>query len=311
MIVTTKEPTAPKPEIDTVTHKPPWLIKVEDEIIAQNEDVCIESIIVEWETIRDVLLSSDSDQVATQDAAERLLKHYETQYSQGEGQSITDASEIEKTSGLDLNSLSLNLFQLAGQVPYISQEHDRLASLLVSLKENASKEVSQEHPQFVFCQWGLEAAAKESWNGFDEFETDNEYRSAQESSEAWISVSALIAKLFKAGLLDKETPNWISREFEDTFETATQDENASTVGRRGQILATVNYILISGEAFVHEFRTPSHKWRHELSPKKWKLWTEKLQETANSIGNDEVWHVKDKVVAAHARMIELYPEAFD
>jgi hypothetical protein len=72
----------------------------------------------------------------------------------------------------------------------------------------------------------------------------------------------------------------------------------------------VNYILIAGEAFAKEAKTPSQKWHLELNAKKWRLWASKLREVADIVDKDAKWDLKERAQKAFNKMVALYPEAF-
>ncbi|RSL90926.1 hypothetical protein CEP51_000481 [Fusarium floridanum] len=140
--------------------------------------------------------------------------------------------------------------------------------------------------------------------------SDNEFRTASQASESWVNRSALLAKLFSAGLLDADGTRWISGDFESAFETRTSGDLSSNIGRKAQLVAQANYILIAGDTYIKEVRHPSKKYRVEVTPARWKLWASKLQEVADAASMDTEWDLKSRAQKAHDKMVELYPEAF-
>ena len=140
---------------------------------------------------------------------------------------------------------------------------------------------------------------------------DNEWRTAVQAYNSWVNTSALLAKLFKAGLLDSDGPLWISGDFENALEKSTYGDYATNIGRKAQVFAVANYILIAGDALVKETKTPSQKWWFELSAKKWNPWASKLQEVADAVSEGAEWDLKTKALEAHDKVVELYPEAFE
>jgi hypothetical protein len=109
-------------------------------------------------------------------------------------------------------------------------------------------------------------------------------------------------------LLDSDGPRWITDDFERAFESTTPGDVTSDIGRQAQVLALVNYILIAGEAFAKEAKTPSQKWHLELNAKKWRLWASKLREVADVVDEDAKWDLKERAQKAYNKMVELYPE---
>lgn len=139
---------------------------------------------------------------------------------------------------------------------------------------------------------------------------DNEFRTASQASHSWVNKSALLAKLFSAGLLDADGTRWISGDFESAFETRTSGDLATNIGRKAQVVAQAKYILIARDIYVREVKQPSKKYRVEVTQARWKLWASKLQEIADAASTDAEWDLKNRAQNAHDKMVELYPEAF-
>jgi hypothetical protein len=130
-------------------------------------------------------------------------------------------------------------------------------------------------------------------------------------SEAWINISALVAKLYQGGLLDTDGPLWLSMDFENAFEKSTSGDVTSDAGRQAQVLAPINHILIAGEPFAKGAKTTVDGSKFKLDATKWKLWASKIQEIVDAVDEDAKWDLKERAHKAHDKMVELYPEAFE
>lgn len=132
-----------------------------------------------------------------------------------------------------------------------------------------------------------------------------------EAINTWISTAALIAKLFEANLLGEYGPLWVSADFKNAFEAQTDRDFIKLPLKQAKILAAANYILLAGEAFAKEAKESSKKRSYVLDASKWKLWASKLQEIADSVGENTEFYLKHKAQEAHDRMVKLYLEAFE
>ncbi|KAI8653174.1 hypothetical protein NCS55_01301800 [Fusarium keratoplasticum] len=269
--------------------RPPWLIHVEGRIAEENEQ--LDSGAIYFEIIQDLLLASDSDDTAVTKAIKRFNEHY-----------------VAGFAGEDCGEDSRPI----GKVPFTDIRHDRLANFLIGIKRDAADEFGKEDPQFVYFGWGLEVAAAEDWNSSHAkgVTRDNEFRTASQASHSWVNKSALLAKLFSAELLDADGTRWISGDFESAFETRTSGDLATNIGRKAQVVAQANYILIAGDAYIKEVKQPLKRYRVEVTPARWKLWASKLQEVADAASIDAEWDLRNRAQKAYGKMVELYPEAF-
>ncbi|UPK95267.1 hypothetical protein LCI18_006202 [Fusarium solani-melongenae] len=287
--------------------RPPWLIHVEGRIAEENEQ--FDSGAIYFEIIRDLLLAPDSDDTAVPKAIKQFNEHYVAGFA---GEDFGRRQPPEYAAGNILNEISIAVFETVGKVSFTDIRHDRLANFLIGIKREAADELSKEDPHFVYFGWGLEAAAAEDWNSSHAqgVTRDNEFRTASQASHSWVNKSALLAKLFSAGLLDADGTRWISGDFESAFETRTSGDLETNIGRKAQVVAQANYILIAGDAYIKEVKQPSKKYRVEVTPARWKLWASKLQEVADAASIDAEWDLKNRAQKAYEKMVELYPEAF-
>ncbi|KAK7424333.1 hypothetical protein QQX98_000601 [Neonectria punicea] len=299
--------TTPDTGLDVPSVEPSWLkylskcIKDDEE---QGEDT------THFQIVRDLLLAPDDDDSAVSKAVDRFRDDYVAGFAE---EDFGGRMAPEYDAGLVLNSLAVTVFEVVNFVSFTDIKHDKLANLLIGIKATAAKDFSTDDPQFVYYAWGFEAAADDSWkhNHANGWLQDINPRTAKQASDGWLSRSALIAKLFKGGLLDSDGPPWIWHDFKTAFEAETHGEVATNVGRQAQVLAPANCILIAGDAVAKEAKSPSRKWQTEVTPAKWKLWASKLEEVANAVGEDATWGLKAKAQEAHDKMVKLYPEAFE
>ncbi|KAJ4171448.1 hypothetical protein NW754_013216 [Fusarium falciforme] len=275
--------------------RPPWLAHVEDRIAEGNEQ--FDSGAMYFEIIRDLLLAPDSDDTAIPKAMKRFHEHYVAGFA---GKDFGRRQPPEYAAGDVLNEISIAVFETVGKISFTDIRHDRLANFLIGIKRDAADEFSKE------------AAVAEDWNSSHAqgVTRDNEFRTASQTSHSWVNKSALLAKLFSAGLLDADGTRWISGDFESAFETRTSGELATNIGRKAQVVAQANYILIAGDAYIKEVKQPSKKYRVEVTPARWNLWASKLQEVADTASIDAEWDLKSRAQKAYEKMVELYPEAF-
>ncbi|RSL94797.1 hypothetical protein CDV31_014161 [Fusarium ambrosium] len=301
------EPKATEAGLSAASERPPWLSYVEDRITEENEQ--FDSGAIYFEIVRDLLLAPDDDDTAVSKAIKRFNENYVAGFA---GEDFGRRQPPEYAAGDILNEISIAVFETVGKVSFTDIRHDRLANFLIGLKRDAAGEFKKEDPQFVYFGWGLEAAAADDWNDShaEGVTTDNEFRTASQASDSWVNKSALLAKLFSAGLLDADGTRWISGDFESAFETRTSGDLSSNIGRKAQLVAQANYILIAGDTYIKEVKQPSKKYRVEVTPARWKLWASKMREVTDASSVDAEWDLKNRAQKAYEKMVELYPEAF-
>ncbi|KAM0434878.1 hypothetical protein ACHAQK_008573 [Fusarium lateritium] len=291
-------------QIEPSSDRPRWLVRIEETIEEERDEFASESPY--YEIIRDLLLAPKDDSKAVSQAVSRFYDLY----AAGAEDEIRKPPEY--SAGHKLNTIASIAFETAADALFTTDQHDRLAKLLIGIKDQAAHEYDTEDPKFVYYGWGLETAASESWNAGHVDASTQKFATEPESvwTESWINKAALLAKLFKAGLLEADAPRWIANDFERAFESNTPGNVTSDIGRQAQVLALVNYILIAGESFVKEAKTPSQKWHFELDAKKWRLWASKLRDVADAVDENARWDLKARAQKAYDKMVELYPEAF-
>lgn len=133
---------------------------------------------------------------------------------------------------------------------------------------------------------------------------------ARQKAERWVNASALMAKLYHAGLLDDYGPLWVVGDFETGFMRHTYGDLATNVGRQSEVLVPANHILLAGDMLVKEFQGPSKVRGSKLDAATWVSWASKLQEVADAVGEDAPWDLKKRAQEAHDKMVVLHPEAF-
>ncbi|KAJ4320910.1 hypothetical protein N0V84_005614 [Fusarium piperis] len=277
--------------------------------LISEENEQFDSGAIYFEIIRDLLLTPDNDKTAVPRAIKRFNEHYIAGFA---GEDFGRRQPPEYAAGDILNEISIAVFETVGKVAFTDIKHDRLANFLIGLKRDAAVEFNKDDPQFVYFGWGLEAAAAEDWNSshVQGVTRDNEFRTANQASHSWVNKAALLAKLFRAGLLDADGTRWISGDFESAFEIRTSGDLVTNIGRRAQVVAQANYILIAGDTYIREVKQPSKKYRVEVTPARWKLWASQLQEIADAASTNVEWDLKSRAQNAYNKMVELYPEAF-
>ncbi|KPM38479.1 hypothetical protein AK830_g8083 [Neonectria ditissima] len=295
------------PGADVSSAKPSWLTYI-NQRIEEEEEIWEDT--AHYQIVRDLLLAPDDDDDAVSKAAKKFRDNYVAGFAK---YPVEERQAPEYLAGEEVNSISDIVFEVVPFVPFTDITHDKLANLLIEIKASAAGSFDTENPQFVYYNWGFEAAANDSWkhnhaNGW--IPEHQEPEAAKQACESWLNRAALIAKLFKAGMLDSEGPPWTWHDFESAFETATHGEVATNIGRQAQILATANYIILAGESVVKDVKAPSKTWQAGATPEKWKLWASKLEEAANTVGEDAAWEFKNRTQKAHDMMVELFPEAF-
>ncbi|KAF4956019.1 hypothetical protein FGADI_4192 [Fusarium gaditjirri] len=83
---------------------------------------------------------------------------------------------------------------------------------------------------------------------------------------------------------------------------ASESWNAGhDAGRQAQVLAAVNHILFSGEAFAEGAKKPLSKWKFQLNATKWKLWASKIREVVETVDETARWDLKEKAQKALGR----------
>ncbi|KAK7424192.1 hypothetical protein QQZ08_008680 [Neonectria magnoliae] len=294
------------PAIELSSTEPPWLAYIKKRI---DEDESQYLDTAHYRIVRDMLLAPDGDDSAVPKAVTNFMNNYTADFAT---YPIEARKAPEYSAGEELNSITVIVFEVVNYVSFTDINHDRLANLLIGIKTSAASEFNTENPQFVYYGWGLEAEAQDVWNHNHPtgWIVDNEWRTALSVCNQFVNRSALLAKLMKEGMLDSEGPRFLWGDFNKTFETNTHGDVVTNVGRQAQVFASANYVLFAGHVVVKEVKAPSKKWWFELTPAKWKFWASKLEEVANTVGEDAHWGLKTKAQEAHDRMVELYPEAF-
>ncbi|KAF4969881.1 hypothetical protein FSARC_2976 [Fusarium sarcochroum] len=291
------------------TARPQWLTFLETRMEEERDELASETLY--YEIVRDMLLAESDPDKAIAQAIQRFYDNYATEYPKEFNTYMQEPPEYG--AGYILNSISVIVFDTIAKMPFTDPKQDVLSGFLIGITKGAAKEFDEQDPKFVCYLWGLQAAATErwNWNRVDSMSSDREGPIVDEIIDLWLSTSALIAKLFKAGLLGEEGPRWISHDFERAFKTNTRGDVTKHPIRQAQILGTAIYVLIAGEAFAKEAKTTSEKRHYELNAEKWKFWASKLQEVAQVVGEDALGNLKQKAQEAHDKMVELYPEAFN
>ena len=123
----------------------------------------------------------------------------------------------------------------------------------------------------------------------------------------WLNVASLIAKLYKADLLEDYGQMWIAHDFGRTFEERTDGDITSQPIKQAQVLAVVNYMLIAGERFAEAAKAG----KDEMTAEKWRLWAGEMKKVVDVVDESVRWDLKASARKASDMMVELYPEAFD
>ncbi|KAF4498902.1 hypothetical protein FAGAP_4915 [Fusarium agapanthi] len=219
-----------------------WLVYFEERIEEESDELLSEAPY--YEIVRDLLLAPDDDDKSV---GEAIAKFYDLYAAQVRNKK---KAPPEYGAGHTLNSISIVAFEAVVKVWYASPEHQRLAAFLIGIKKGAVDEFNEENLRFVYVGWGLEAAAQEQWNAgyVDTWTAKNSDEPENVWAGAWLSASALIAKLFQGGCLENDGHHWITKDLERTFEVSTKGDIKTDPGRQAQVLSAANYILLAGEA---------------------------------------------------------------
>ncbi|KAH6960429.1 hypothetical protein DER45DRAFT_557737 [Fusarium avenaceum] len=284
--------------------RPSWLVHIEQTIEEERDDLFSESPF--YEIVRDLLVAPEDDSHAVSQAVSSFYNLYTARAEE------RSRKPPEYSAGNYLNSIACVAFEMASEVPFDTYQHDRLAELLIGIKKGAADEYDIEDPKFVYYGGGLYSEAREKWNACHvDFYTQK--RATEPDSVwtgSWIGIAALLAKLFKAGLLEENCPHWFAKDFEDAFKPTAAGDVTIDIGPQAEVLALVNYILIAGEALAEQAKEPQ-RWRLVLNANKWKLWATKLREVADVVDRNAPWDLKERAREAYDKMVELYPEAFE
>ncbi|KAG5657476.1 hypothetical protein KAF25_006040 [Fusarium avenaceum] len=291
-------------QIGIPSDRPRWLVSIEQTIEEERDELFSDSKF--YELVRDLLLAPENDSHAVSQA----VSSFYNLYAAGADERTREPPEY--FAGHYLNSIACVAFEMASEVPFDTYQHDRLAELLIGIKKGAADEYDTEDPKFVYYGWGLYNEAREKWNACHvDFYTQK--RATEPDSVwtgSWIGIAALLAKLFKAGLLEENCPHWFAKDFEDAFKPTAPGDVTIDIGPQAEVLALVNYILIAGEALAEQAKEPQ-RWRLVLNANKWKLWASKLREVADVVDKNAPWDLKERAQEAYDKMVELYPEAFE
>ncbi|KAH7256281.1 hypothetical protein BKA59DRAFT_552087 [Fusarium tricinctum] len=284
--------------------RPLWLVHIEQTIEEERDELFSESPF--YEIVRDLLLAPEDDSHAVSQAVSRFYQLYAA------GAEERSRKPPEYSAGHYLNSIACVAFETAREVPFNTYQHDRLVEFLVGIKKGAADEYDTKDPKFVYYRWGLETAADEHWN-HGPVDALTQKRATEPElvwTGSWIGIAALIAKLFKEGLLDDDGPRWITGDFVRAFKSNAPGDVTIDIGRQAQVLAVVNYILIAGEAYAKEAKAPQ-RLHLAVDANKWRLWASKLREVADVVDQNAKWDLKERAQKAYDKMVELYPEAFE
>ncbi|KAM5349005.1 hypothetical protein ACJ41O_008828 [Fusarium nematophilum] len=266
------------------SNPPSWLTLLERRIEEEKDEVFPDPVY--FEIVRDVLAAPEGDDTAVSRAIARFHEHYVSGFA---GEDFGRRTPPDYSAEPILQDLANLALEVSAEIEFTDERHDRLANLLIGIKESSAKEFNKDDPKFVFYPIALRAAAAEYWNG---------------------GHAALLAKWFKGDLLETDGRLWVSGDFEKAFEIYTQTDVVNNLGKKAEVLAVANYILFAGDAYINEVKNPSRWYHVDVTPQRWTLWASKLQEVADAVGEDAEWDLKNRAQKAHDRMVELYPEAF-
>ncbi|KIL88031.1 hypothetical protein FAVG1_08914 [Fusarium avenaceum] len=285
-----------------------WLTHISTRIEEEKEEAFPQDH--HYEIVRDVLLQSDDSDKAVSQAIEKFYSHYIAGFSEkGSG----GRQPPEYQAGNELNGIAVIVFEIIVEIPFTDPKQDVLSRFLIGIAKNAADTFDEKDPKFVCYDWAIQAAAVDRWNActLNAGPLDYQGQGVTEAINTWISTAALIAKLFRANLLGKYGPLWVSADFKNAFETQMDPESIELPLKQAKIIAAANYILLAGESFSKEAKESSKKRGYVLDASKWKVWATALQEIADKVDENTEFDLKHKAQEAHDRMVKLYPEAFE
>lgn len=120
--------------------------------------------------------------------------------------------------------------------------------------------------------------------------------------------SVFRAKLLTAGVLDASDTALVFRRMRDYLEGPGQLVNDQAWS--GRISTAAQPILYSGEAVAKEAKEPSRKHQDPVNSSVWQKRALKLEKESLPNDKEDRWDARDKAARAYAKMVELWPEAF-
>ncbi|KAK5987798.1 hypothetical protein PT974_11932 [Cladobotryum mycophilum] len=250
------------------------------------------------------LVSTDTDDSPTQDKP-RWLMYLEEEILADED-TFDDASSpgvlkdsyipnlynctklYDKTAVGFLNLFTHFCYELAGQVQFPSLEHERLALLLIRIKELGPQAFEVENPDFESYDEALLMTAEDCWNAYQVPSSPTMPR-LREKCNASLGVAAFSSKLFAVGILRERGAEFASVQIGDGLKLRKQAKSPkSELGQFCMAEIAAQGILISGTALAAYLREPK---------------------SAYLPGKTE-WGLKKDAGMTYARMAELFPEWF-
>jgi hypothetical protein len=127
----------------------------------------------------------------------------------------------------------------------------------------------------------------------------------EERAQVTLNTAALLAKLTQADILGVYGPSWATHDLRSAFEQEDKGDVTKHILKQAQVLAAANYILIAGDSLAKALTNRKFVDSRDITAEKWKTWTSKLQEMADSLDENTRWNIKEQLQRAHDKMGEI------
>ncbi|KAM5349003.1 hypothetical protein ACJ41O_008826 [Fusarium nematophilum] len=245
--------------------------------------------------VRDLLRAPGDEYAGVSHSVQAFYEHYKSKFGR-------EASDGRRTfDGWMLSETAQFAVGMVHEVALTEVELDRLVNFFVGIKNAAATDINDKVSYYSVNG----RIAEEDLGG----------QTVAEAIVVWFRMSTFAAKIFQAGLADKEGPCWAFQACEFGFSKANKRyKGLDNIGRQAQLVSIANYILIAGDAMARAAKAkPTHWWVEisPMTPAKWRFTAKKLKEVADTVDEDVGFDLKNKAQNAHERMVELWPQAFE
>ncbi|KAM5370903.1 hypothetical protein ACJZ2D_008336 [Fusarium nematophilum] len=289
-----------------------WEPYVEEKIKKEKSDPLYSSASY-YRIVRDLLRAPGDEYAGVSHSVQAFYEHYKSKFGR-------EASDGRRTfDGWMLSETAQFAVGMVHEVALTEVELDRLVNFFVGIKNAAATDINDKDRKFTYHRHNLEQAVHFTLpdcrvNGRIA-EEDLGGQTVAEAIVVWFRMSTFAAKIFQAGLADKEGPCWAFQACEFGFSKANKRyKGLDNIGRQAQLVSIANYILIAGDAMARAAKAkPTHWWVEisPMTPAKWRFTAKKLKEVADTVDEDVGFDLKNKAQNAHERMVELWPQAFE
>ncbi|KAH7196530.1 uncharacterized protein B0J16DRAFT_408239 [Fusarium flagelliforme] len=289
---------------DTKQEPPTWLSYIENCIEEEEEN--FESNAPYYKIIHDLLLRSEAPNEALEQAIKRSYDQYTGEIDDYNSRIDDEDPEPPKRQEYDFNLLDNTMTELVlemmGELPYLDPKTDMLAKFLIGLNKYTKNMCRKSSGDII-------SAVREAWDAShaDSMSFNADHSGVEGAIHRWLNVASLIAKLYKADLLEDYGQMWVAHDFRRTFEERSDGDITKQPIKQAQVLAVVNYMLIVGEPFAEAAKAG----KDEMTAEKWRLWAKEMKKVADVVDESVRWDLKERARKASAMMVELYPRAVE